>query len=141
LEDVAEEEEAEAGQLTALSHSFGTITGDDTQSAVNDEGQYTTEEHGTVQTFPHYAVVFADELVDAVPVVDDVLDGGAEDCDHGDGAYERYQRRGHLVAIVKPQRFLLRSGDPMDGTGDDETGSAPNPHTHLLHGTLRILCQ
>ena len=55
LEDVAEEEEAEAGQLTALSHSFGTITGDDTQSAVNDEGQYTTEEHGTVQTFPHYA--------------------------------------------------------------------------------------
>ena len=45
-------------------------------------------------------MVFADELVDAVPVVDDVLDGGAEDCDHGDGAYERYQRRGHLVAIA-----------------------------------------
>lgn len=46
-------EEEEEGESTALFHLFGAIAGDETQSPVDDEGQYTAEEHGAVQTFLH----------------------------------------------------------------------------------------
>ena len=46
-------------------------------------------------------MVFADEAVGAVPVVDDVLDGGGEDAHHDDGAYEWYNRRRHFKTVAE----------------------------------------
>lgn len=110
-------EEEEEGESTALFHLFGAIAGDETQSPVDDEGQYTAEEHGAVQTFLHRTVLFADDEIEAVQVIDDILDGPGEDSHHDDGEDERCHRCRHFEAIVESDRFLLGSGDPVNSAG------------------------
>ena len=45
-------------------------------------------------------VLFADELIDAIPIVDDILNVSGHNADQSDGTEERYQRRGYFPMVT-----------------------------------------
>ncbi len=45
-------------------------------------------------------VLFADKLIDAVPIVDDILNVGGHNTDQSDRTEERYQSRSYLPMIT-----------------------------------------
>ncbi len=45
-------------------------------------------------------MLFADKLINAVPIVDDILNVSGHNADQSDGAEERYQSRSYLPMVT-----------------------------------------